>query len=40
MKDEAKGQEVGNFRPIACLQATFKLVTGIIADYIYEYLKK
>jgi len=35
MKDETKGAEVGNYRPIACLPTTFKLLTGIIAKHTY-----
>ena len=32
MKDSKKGTEVGNYRPIACLNLIWKLLTGIISD--------
>jgi len=35
MKDETKGAEVRNCRPIACLPTTFKLLMGIIAKHIW-----
>jgi len=34
MKDETKGAEVGNYRPIACLPTTFKLLTGMTAEHV------
>jgi len=40
MKDETKGAEFGNYRPIACLPTTFKLLTGIIAEHIYGHLDR
>ena len=40
MKDETKGAEVRNYRPIACLPTTFKLLTGIIAEHIYGHLNR
>ena len=40
MKDETKGAEFGNYRPIACLPTTFKLLTGIIAEHIYRHLDR
>ena len=33
-----KGQLDGNFRPIVCLPTTFKILTDIIADNVYEHL--
>ena len=38
-KDQAKGNEAGNFRPISCLPLMWKLMTGIISDNIYIYLE-
>ena len=38
-KDPAKGNEVGNFRPISCLPLIWKLMTGIISDDMYKYLE-
>ena len=40
MKDETKGAEVGNYRPIACLPRAFKLITGIVAEHIYGHLDR
>jgi len=40
MKDETKGTEVGNYRPLACLPTTFKLLTGVIAEHIYGHLDR
>ena len=39
-KDVAKGNEVGNFRPISCLPMLWKLLTSIIAEQIYCYLEE
>ena len=38
-KDLAKGNAVGNYRPIACLNLLWKLKTGIIADKLYQHLE-
>ena len=40
MKDETKGAQVGNYRPIACLPTTFKLLTGNMAKHIYGHLDR
>ena len=40
MKDSKNGTEVGNYRPIACLNLTWKPLTGIISDKIYDHLEK
>ena len=37
-KDPKKGQVASNFRPITCLPIMWKLLTGIIADDIYQHL--
>ncbi len=36
-KDRRKGKE--NYRPITCLPLMWKLMTGTIADEMYEYLE-
>ena len=38
-KDPAKGIQAGNYRPIACLPLMWKLLTGILAEVIYDHLK-
>ena len=38
MKDESKGPVVSNYRPIACLPTTYKLLTGVLAETIYEHI--
>ena len=38
IKDPTKGNTPGNFRPITCLPAMWKLLTGIVADDIYAHL--
>ena len=38
-KDPTKGNAVSNYRPIACLNLLWKLLTGIITDKLYEHLK-
>ena len=35
-----KGNLVSNFRPITCLPLIWKLLTGILAEELYEHLKK
>ena len=39
-KDSKKGTEVGNYRPIACLNLIWKLLTGFISDKTYEHLQE
>ena len=38
-KDPGKGNTVDNYRPISCLPPMWKLMTGIIANRVYEYLE-
>jgi hypothetical protein len=38
MKDASKGPVPSNFRPITCLPIMYKILTGIVADKIYEHL--
>ena len=38
MKDSKKVTEVGNYRPTACLNSTWNLLTGIISDKAYDHL--
>ena len=38
MKDPAKGNEVGNYRPIACLNIIWKIMSGIFSDKTYKHL--
>jgi len=33
-----KGADVRNYRPIACLPTTLKLLTGIVAKHVYGHL--
>ena len=40
MKDSKNGTEVGNYRPITCLNLIWKLLTGIISDKTYDHLEK
>ena len=37
-KDPAKGTVASNYRPIACLPIMWKLLTGMIAEEIYDHL--
>ena len=39
MKDTSKGTEVGNYRPIACLNLLWKLLSGILSDKTYTFLE-
>ena len=39
LKDPKKGNAVDNFRPISCLPMMWKLLTGVIADNVYEHLE-
>ena len=36
-KDKERGSTVDNYRPISCLPLAWKLMTGIIADSMYEF---
>ena len=38
-KDKSKGNEASNYRPITCLPLTWKPLTGIIANKIYNFLQ-
>ena len=40
VKDKDQGSLVTNFRPITCLPLMWKLLTGILADEMYNYLEK
>ena len=37
-KDPAKGREASNYRLIACLRLMWKLLSGILADRVYNHL--
>ena len=39
MKDKDQGAIVINFRPITCLPVMWKLLTGVLADKMYEHLE-
>ena len=39
-KGKAKGSIASNYRPITCLPLVWTLLTGILADEIYDYLEK
>ena len=38
LKDKEKGAIVSNFRPITCLPLMWKLLTGVLADHLYDHL--
>ena len=40
LKDPKKGNAVENYRPISCLPIMWKLLTGILANEMYEFLDK
>ena len=40
MKDKDERGEVTNFRPITCLPIMWKLLTGVLADKMYEHLEE
>ena len=40
MKDKEKGAVVENYRPITCLPTTWKLLTSILSEELYEHLDK
>ena len=39
MNDPLKGNEVGNYRPIACLNILWKILSGIFAQKTYDHLE-
>ena len=39
-KHKAKGNIASNYQPITCLPLVWKLLTGILAGEIYDYLEK
>ena len=39
-KDQEKGNEASNYRPITCLPVMWKLLTGIISEELYTYLEE
>ena len=39
-KDPRKGNTAYNYRPITCLPLMWKLLTGVIADEMYNYLER
>ena len=40
LKDKSKENEVSNYRPITCLRLVWELITGIVADEIYNHLEE
>ena len=38
VKDSTKGNVPSNYRPITCLPVMWKLLTGVIAEAIYQHL--
>ena len=38
--DPKKDNAVENYRPITCLQLMWKLLTGVIAEDMYDYLEQ
>ena len=39
-KDPQKGNTADNYRPITCVSLMWKLLTGVIAEEIYNYLER
>ena len=39
-RDERKGNAAGNYRPIACLNLLWKLLTGFINEKVYDHLNQ
>ena len=39
-KDKVKGNIGSNYRPVTCVPLVWKLLRGIVADVIYDYLEK
>ena len=40
LKDPEKGSAVDNYRPISCLPLMWKLLTGILANEMHEFIEK
>ena len=40
VKDSKKGTEMGNYRPLACINMIWKFLTGIIIDETYDHSQK
>ena len=40
IKDKVKGNAVGNYRPITCLPIMWKVLTGMIAEDLYQHLHR
>ena len=40
MKDSTKGSEASNYRPIACLNLLWKLLTAMISEKTYSHLEQ
>ena len=40
INDMKRGNVADNFRPISCLPIMWKLLTGVIADNLYEFLEE
>ena len=40
LKGKSKGNKVSNYRPITCLRLVWELITGIVADEIYNHLEE
>lgn len=38
MKDLTKGEALTNYKPITCLLATFRLLTGVVVDAVHQHL--
>ena len=38
LKDKEKGKAASNYRTITCLPLVWKLLTGVIAKYVYAFL--
>ena len=39
LKDPSKGAEASNYRPIACLNLLWKMLSGIFAEKVYKHLE-
>ena len=39
-KDPRNGNTADNYRPITCLPLMWKLLTGVIAEEMYNYLER
>ena len=40
LKDKSKGNKMSNYKPITCLQFTWKLLTATVADGICNHLEE